>query len=241
MTPSSKTNRIWELDALRGVAILAVVVLHFLYDLQVFLGLSLVNHPVIYAVMQYGGVIFVVLSGLCVTLGHHSFRRGLLVFSCGMIITAVTVAMVWLGMAHETMIIRFGVLHLLGICMMLWPFFQKLPLWGWITAGIAMVALGYWFQGLRVEARWLYPLGLIYGGFASSDFFPLLPNLGWFLLGAALGRTAYGRKQTLLPRFPAEAVPIRFFRWCGTHSLWIYLAHQPIIYGALELVFLIRG
>ncbi len=231
-----KTNRIWELDALRGIAILCVVILHFLYDLQAFLGMHTVDHPLIHNIMQYGGILFVVLSGLCATLGRRSFRRGALVFACGMVISVVTVAMVKLGMADQSMIIGFGVLHLLGVCMMVWPLFKKLPVWLLAVLGAAFVGLGFWFDSLRVESHWLFPLGLRYAGFATSDYFPLFPHLGWFLLGAVLGRTAYKNKTTLLPKFPAEAAVIRFFRWCGTHSLWIYLIHQPVIYGILSLM-----
>ena len=231
-----KNNRIWELDALRGFAVLCVVVLHFLYDLQAMLGIPIADNPVIYIIMQYGGILFVALSGLCATLGRRSFRRGVVVFGCGIGITLVTVTMVRLGMAHESMIIQFGVLHLLGICMMVWPVFKKLPVWALAVLGVVLVVLGYWFDTIVVDTHWLIWLGLKFPGFATSDYFPLLPNLGWFLLGAVVGRTAYGSKCTLLPKFPADKAIIRFFRWCGTHSLWIYLGHQPIIYGILSLL-----
>ena len=231
-----KTNRIWELDALRGFAVLCVVVLHFLYDLNALMAVPIVENPVIYVIMQYGGILFVALSGLCATLGRRSFRRGLIVFACGMGITLVTLGMVWLGMAYESIIIWFGVLHLLGVCMMVWPLCKKLPVWVLAVLGAGFVALGYWLDTLTVETHWLIWLGLKFPGFATSDYFPLLPNLGWFLLGAVLGRTAYKNKTTLLPKFPAEAAVIRFFRWCGTHSLWIYLIHQPVIYGILSLL-----
>ena len=95
-------SRIWELDALRGIAILCVIVLHGLYDLQTFLGWRPLDNPVVHVVMQYGGVVFVALSGLCATLGSRSFRRGVLVFACGMAVTLVTWVMVRLGMAGET-------------------------------------------------------------------------------------------------------------------------------------------
>ena len=229
-------SRIWELDALRGIAILCVIVLHGLYDLQTFLGWNPLDNPVVHVVMQYGGVVFVALSGLCATLGSRSFRRGVLVFACGMAVTLVTWAMVRLGMAGEEVRIQFGVLHLLGVCMMLWPLLRRLPTWALAVLGTVLVVLGYWFVGLRVDCRWLFPLGLQYEGFFSADYFPICPQLGWFLLGAVLGRTAYREKKTLLPNFPSQAGPVRFFRWCGTHSLWIYLLHQPILYGLLELL-----
>lgn len=231
-----KNNRIWELDALRGFAVLCVVVLHFLYDLNALMAIPIVENPVIYVIMQYGGILFVALSGLCATLGRRSFRRGVIVFGCGMGITLVTMGMVYLNMAHWSIIIWFGVLHLLGVCMMLWPLCKKLPVWALAVLGLAFTVMGYWFDTLVVENRWLFWLGLKSPGFGSSDYFPVFPNLGWFLLGAVLGRTAYRKKTTLLPNFPAEAAVIRFFRWCGTHSLWIYLLHQPVIYGILSLL-----
>ena len=237
----AKKDRIWELDALRGIAILCVVVLHGLYDLQTFLGWQILGNPTIHWIMQYGGILFVVLSGLCATLGSRSFRRGAVVLACGLVVSLVTWAMARLGMADENVIIRFGVLHLLGVCMLLWPALGHLPTWALTMLGAGIVILGFWFEGMRVSCRWLFPLGLQYPGFSSADYFPVFPQLGWFLLGAAVGRTAYRGKTTRLPSFPCQAAPIRFLRWCGTHSLWIYLLHQPLLYGLLELLQVIQN
>ena len=219
-----KTNRIWELDALRG------------FDLDYLLGVDVVKNPVLQYVMDHCGMSFVLLSGLCATIGRRSFRRGLQVFGCGLLITAVTGGMYLLGMADRFIIIWFGVLHLLGVCMMVWPLFQKLPVWALAVLGVAFAALGFWFDTLLVACRWLIWLGLKYPGFTTGDYFPLLPGLGWFLLGACLGKLLYREKRSLLPGFPAENPIVRFFRWCGTHSLWIYLIHQPVIYGILSLL-----
>lgn len=231
-----KRSRIWELDALRGVCILCVILVHLLFDLSYFLGVSIHANPALLFIQQYGGVVFVLLSGLCATLGRHSFRRGLAVFGCGMLVTLVTWAMVPLGMADESVVVRFGVLHLLGLCMMLWPLLRKLPTWAMAVLGLVIVVLGYWFAGIEVGPGWLFPLGLKNASFQSGDYWPLFPQLGWFLLGAVLGRTVYREKKTLLPRFPSEAAPVRFLRWCGRQSLWIYLVHQPLLYGLTALL-----
>lgn len=236
----AKADRIWELDAIRGLLILCVVLFHGLFDLRYLVLQSFDPIPVVDFLGQYGGALFVVLSGLCVTLGHRSFRRGLLVFACGMLITAVTAATTALGMTGEEIIIRFGVLHLLGICMMLWPLLQRLPtLWLGIL-GVILVVLGYWFGTFTVSQTWLYPLGLVAPGFASGDYFPLLPHLGWFLLGAVLGRTVYRDKVSRWPNFPKDCAVVRFFRFCGRHSLWIYLGHQPLLFGITYMIQMLR-
>ena len=231
-----KRERIWELDALRGFCIVCVIFVHFMFDLVYFLGKQVDFPPLYTFIQQYGGAIFVVLSGCCATLGSRSFRRGVLVFGCGMLITLVTFGMYRMGMAASDVVVKFGVLHLLGICMMLYPLLKKLPTTALSVLAAAIVAIGYAIQGMRFSVRWLFPLGFVYPGFTSSDFFPLLPQLGWFLLGIVIGRTLYHEKRTLLPGTAQDFFLFRFFQWCGRQSLWIYLLHQPVVYGLIELV-----
>ncbi len=230
-----KRERIWELDALRGFCIVCVIFVHFMFDLVYFLGKQVDFPPLYTFIQQYGGAIFVVLSGCCATLGSRSFRRGVLVFGCGMLITLVTFGMYRMGMAASDVVVKFGVLHLLGVCMMLYPLLKKLPTTALSVFASAIVAIGYAIQGMRFSVRWLFPLGFVYPGFTSSDFFPLLPQLGWFLLGIVIGRTLYHEKRTLLPGTAQDFFLFRFFQWCGRQSLWIYLLHQPVVYGLIEL------
>lgn len=233
--------RIWELDALRGVCILCVIVVHFLFDLSFFGGLDLTLPAWYVFIQEYGGAIFVVLSGVCVTLGSKSVQRGLIVFACGMLITAVTYGMYRLGMSGADVVVKFGVLHLLGVCMLVYPAFKKLPPAALALLGLAIAITGYAIRGVVVPQHWLFPLGLTYEGFTSSDYFPLFPQLGYFLIGAAIGKTAYREKRTFLPGAFQQTPVARFFCWCGRQSLFIYLLHQPIVYGLLEFVLLLRG
>ena len=220
-------KRIWELDALRGLCILMVLAFHLIFDLVEVFRLVRWDYPGWFLLLRdWGGLIFLILSGICVTLGSRSVRRGLTVLGCGMACTAVTVSMTFFGF-HPSMIIWFGVLHCLGTCMLLWPLFQKYPWWALLLLGLTGIALGFLFLRLRVDTVWLIPLGLMFPGFASSDYFPLLPHLGFFLTGTALGKTLYGKKRSLFPSAPRWAEPLTF---CGRHSLWIYLLHQPVLY-----------
>lgn len=216
------TKRIWELDALRGLCILGMVLVHLAYNLGVSLGF----------VQEWGGAVFLLISGICVTLGRHHIRRGLLVLGCGSLCTAVTAGIYLLGLADKGIIIWFGVLHCLGLCMLLWSLFSRLPRWTLGALGPALILLGLWMDSLRVRFPWLIPLGLRTADFASADYFPLALNLGFFLLGSFLGRLLYREKRSLLPNMREP----KFLCLCGRHSLIIYLAHQPILTAAAALL-----
>ncbi|MEE3458713.1 MAG: heparan-alpha-glucosaminide N-acetyltransferase [Candidatus Faecousia sp.] len=223
-------KRIWEIDALRGFLILCVILSHTLYYSSNILGLFRIP-PLIRYVMQYGGALFVILSGLSSTLGSNGFRRGLFVFAGGMVLTAGSYAGVLLGWLGDDMIIRFGVLHLLGFAMMLSPLLKKLPSWLLCVFGLAVVVVGYWLeaQPALVETRLLFPLGLRFPGFTSGDYFPMAPHLGWFCLGIVLGRLLYREKKTRFPGVSDSNPFVRFFCFCGRNSLYIFIIHLPIV------------
>ena len=229
-------KRIWELDALRGLCILGMVVIHFVYDLVELYGLVSWEYPAVYSfVMNWGGVLFLLISGICVTLGSHSVRRGLIVFGCGLLCTAVTAGMYFLNLADRSLIIYFGVLHCLGVCMMLWPLFRRLTPRGLLLLGVPLVLVGWWLRTVSFSMPLLMPLGFTFPGFSSSDYFPLMPNLGYFLLGAAFGRRFYAGRRSLFPGVDTQNPFVRFFGWCGRNSLMIYLLHQPILALGCEL------
>ncbi len=229
-------QRIWELDAFRGLCILGVVIVHFVYDLTDLFGIIQWDYPDWFSfIKDWGGTLFFILSGICVTLGSRSVRRGLIVIGGGMLCTAATFIMYQAGFGWDIMI-WFGVLHCLGSCMLLWPLFKKCP--GWLLAilGAGLIWLGFYVKTVTVTSIWLIPLGFHYRGFASSDYFPLILYLGFFLLGAALGRTVYRNKQSLLPKISSQNILVRPLCFCGRHSLWIYLLHQPLGAGICYLL-----
>lgn len=236
----AKPERIWELDALRGICILGMLVVHLLFDLGYMYGLiQLQGNDIFYFVSQWGGVLFLLISGICVTLGSHPIKRGLIVFGAGMLITLITLTLYKLQLFDKSIIIYFGVLHCLGICMLLWPLLKKLPAWLILILGLFVTVCGlYVYENVLVQTKNLIWLGFMYPGFQSSDYFPLLPNAGFFIIGIFLGLTVYKNKKTLFPRVNPRW--FGFLTWCGQKSLFIYLLHQPLIAGGIELYLLLR-
>lgn len=226
-------NRIWELDALRGVCILGMVVVHLIYDLVELYGVVQWDYPPGFLLLQHwGGTVFFVISGICATRSKRSLHRGLLVLGCGMLCTAVTAGMYLSGFADPSILIYFGVLHSLGCCMLLWPAVQKLPavLLGCIS--LAVIAAGLYLRTIAPASSFLLiPLGILTPDFVSSDYFPLLPYWGFFLLGSILGRTLYANGVSRFPHVQATRQPFAAACFLGRHSLIIYLLHQPVLCG----------
>lgn len=230
-------KRIWELDAFRGICILGMVIVHFVYDLTELYRIIDWEYPAWFSLVKdWGGVLFLLISGISATLGSRSVRRGGIVFLCGMVCTAVTYGMFRFGMSGKGIIIYFGVLHCLGCCMILWWLFKKLPTPAVAVCALALILWGLQLRNQVFDFTWAMPLGYRYPGFASSDYFPLILNFGFFLAGTVLGRTVYGKKETLLPKVNEKNAGIRFLTACGRQSLWIYLLHQPILSGVSMLL-----
>lgn len=233
-------KRIWELDALRGVFLIAIMFFHLIYDLVYLFDLVNLTTPLARKLFQFGndwgGTPFLLLSGLCATIGSRPGKRAIAVLCGGIVISLVTTGMYLLGFADKGIIIYFGVLHCIGCCMLLWILFRKLPTPVLLILGVVFAAVGLYLRHhVYVEFPWLIFLGFVTRSFASSDFFPLLPNFGYFLIGASLGRTLYKDKHTRLPKVNERNPIIRFFSFFGKNSLLIYLLHQPILAGLIGL------
>ncbi len=235
-------KRIWELDAFRGICILGVVCVHFVYDITELFRLVVLDLPEWFLFLQkWGGILFLLLSGICATLGKRSVRRGGIVLCGGLLISLVTWGMYKLALSDISIIIYFGVLHCLGTCMILWPLFKRLPWWGLLLMGAGFVLFGFWMGAQpKPEHNWLLPFGLIGAGTATSDYFPIFPNLGYFLLGGCLGKTLYRKQESLFPGLREGNPLVRFFTFCGRQSLWIYLLHQPLLSGLCYLLLALK-
>ena len=223
-------KRIPELDAARGICIIGMILIHLVYDLTELYPVLTLNHPALFLFFKnQGGIAFFLISGISTTLGCHAAHRGITVFGCALLVSAVTAL-------TGAMPIRFGVLHCLGLCMVLWNLFHPISNVSLCILGIIFAGLGLIFRQYTVSVGWLFPLGLTTAGFVSADYFPLFPFLGYFLLGAASGRKLYPRRQTRFPRLSTQNLFLRFLCFCGRHSLWIYLLHQPVILLFLGLI-----
>ena len=229
------SQRIWEVDFLRGLSIILVVGYHLLYDLGEyigiarFLGFSTDLSTVAWKVAQhFFAGLFIVLSGTSSTLTRSNVRRGLRLLAVSFAVTAVTYGF------DPSSAVWFGILQLLAVSILVYgAAFEKAGPVACAAWGAVILALGAALpvlkKGLTIRFDWLLPLGIHSPGFSSFDYFPLIPWLGVFLIGSALGKSVYAPKRSLLP----WRLPQTFVNAAGRHSLLIYIVHQPVILGVL--------
>lgn len=234
--------RIWEIDFLRGLSIILMVLYHLLYDLSEMCGLKAlfgieVNlSSVSWLVAQnFFAGLFIILSGISGTLSRNNIRRALKLLGVAAVITAVTLVY------DSSSAILFGILHCLGVCILVYALlFEKAKPWACACAGAIVFGLtaarALLMRNVPIHFNWLLPFGITGATFASLDYFPVLPWLGVFLAGAALGKSIYSGKRSLISR----PWPETFINAAGRRSLLIYIVHQPVIIAVLYFAGLMR-
>ncbi|SHN70305.1 Uncharacterized membrane protein [Desulfitobacterium chlororespirans DSM 11544] len=228
-------NRFSIIDSLRTLALALMITYHLVYDLDQWTNLAVDVDALFWFILgKTAALLFIFLSGLSSGFSKHPLKNGLRVIFFGMIITLVTYV------AFPEQYVRFGILHFLGVMMVLYPLIQKLPNGVLILGSVLIIASGLIIKDQAVNTPLLLPLGFMYPGFATMDFYPLFPYSGVTLLGVLCYRYVFAnRKESKTSVSSAKrdeqkqkaAYPI--VTWVSRHSLWIYLIHQPILLGLI--------
>ncbi|MGL4485243.1 MAG: heparan-alpha-glucosaminide N-acetyltransferase [Anaerovoracaceae bacterium] len=253
-------NRINILDGIRGFLLINMIAYHLIYDLVYIFNVDISWYGGFWANVWQKFICcsFILISGFVSQLPimadnemsdispirKKKLLRGLTVFACGLILTAVT----YFFMPSEKII--FGILSFIGLSMIIvallrdslnkiraklgfllsiFVFFllYNIPA-GYINFGNPPIRL----PSAIYETKFLYWLGFPNASFSSSDFFPMIPWLFLYLAGFYLSRIVIDNKFG--EQYWAQNIPV--LNKIGQHSLPIYMLHQPIIYAILLLI-----
>ncbi|MFH0869103.1 MAG: heparan-alpha-glucosaminide N-acetyltransferase [archaeon] len=229
------TERFWEIDFTRGSAIVMMIASNFITDLQHFRNYTSYS-SFWHAFALITATIFIFLVGLSMTLSYAKdkrcskfLKRGAFIFGLGLIITTVT----WLFIPNDY--IRFGVLHLIGLSIILaYPFLKLKNNYLILLSGFACVLIGTLAKTLTTSSNLLFWIGITSASFSSVDFFPLFPWFGIVLTGIVAGRLLYPKGVRAF-----KILELKFSKpvqWLGRHSLAIYFIHQPVLLGLMLLL-----
>lgn len=259
-------NRIWELDFIRGVCIILMVMDHLFYSLSYIFSeawlasgndwaIKTIQFAQRYFTSDLRASIrplvlwaFFLICGISSSFSRSNIKRGIQLVVVALVITLGT-QLIEQHLNFSNIVIRFGVIHMLAVSILVWSMIDLILRDRYKTAvacfglGIALIILNinfdYFFKDIVVDnnnyAFIHTSLLTSRQGVYSADYFPLLPHMAKFMIGAALGPILYKNKKTLMPF-------LDYFRWyrpinfLGRNTLIIFILHQPIITSLIALI-----
>lgn len=232
-------KRFWEVDFLRGIAIIMMIMFHFLWDLNHFYNFDIYASKGFWNIFQITTAsLFLFLVGISITISNTNknagpikyLKRGLKIFSFGLIITVVT------KLIFPDSFVVFGILHLIGVSIIISYIFRKFTYLN-LLFGISFVVVGALLKNYAVNFDWLFFLGLYSNRFYSLDYFPIFPWFGVILIGMFFGNILYStNKRNFKLKNSSENRAVKFVCFLGKKSLIIYLLHQIVLYGMFLIV-----
>lgn len=234
-----RSERYTLLDFIRGLAVINMIAYHLLWNLKYLYGLELPWFGTMGTHIWQRLICssFILVSGFCLALGSHPFKRGALVFGAGLLVSVVTFV------ATPQAKIIFGILTFIGSAMIitgaLKSLFKKIPAFAGLILSLILYILTYPINtgiigGISIP-KGLYRgyiatyLGFMEDGFYSADYFSIMPWIFLFWAGYFLCSCI---NKSKLPN-----VYIKSVNAIGRQALFIYLIHQPVIYLVMELIF----
>lgn len=249
--PSASNGRMALFDVVRGFSVISMVLFHLCYDLRFIYGYDLAFFRPPFQDVWRASIswTFLFVAGCMCSFSRNGFRRAFRYLAAAAAVFVVTT------IVAVDVPISFGIIFCMGASTLIESVLARLGvvLKGIPTAAVLFVAFvafqgvtrGYVGIGPLVVhlPRALYAtpylsfLGFPGGGFASGDYYPIIPFTLMFLVGTSVGRYW---KEAGYPSFfyKADCKPLAFV---GRHALPVYLAHQPLLIGFCELLGILGG
>jgi uncharacterized membrane protein len=230
---SSTVRRIPFIDLARGIALVAMAIYHFTWDIEFFGWIapstSLTGGWMVFARTIASSFLFLV--GISLVLAHRSgihrrpfWKRWLQVVAAAATISLVT----WFALPDN--FIFFGILHAIALFSLV-----GLLLLGtsWLVPmGVAVCVVTVWLtfshEVFSHPAFWW--IGLAPTPPLSNDYVPLFPWFAAVAGGIGLGQLMQDKsKWAFTDRLALPHQLQRPLTFIGRHSLVFYLVHQPIL------------
>jgi uncharacterized membrane protein len=241
-------NRFSEIDVMRGVALVLMLVYHLVYDLVYFDYLNIdIDGFFWQMIARMSLILFLIIVGVGMSLkAQREDERDRAIFTwksfkpflnrAGVIMMA---AMVVTGVSAAVLggdFVRFGVLHMIALSLVIFYPLRHLRTTNfWL--GLGFIMFGAVVSPIKVSSGWFLPLGIMPVNYASVDYVPLFPWGAMVLWGIGIGNVLYhnGVRQFKLPGLLLKPW-VQRLGLSGRQTLIIYLVHQPVIWGTLALV-----
>ena len=223
-------RRIHAIDAARGIALIAMAIYHFTWDLDFFgyvrSGLATTGGWAIFAHLIAGSFLFVAGYSLWMAQGG-GIRMASFLKRLGILVLASLAISIVSWFTTPDAVIYFGILHNIAVASIIGLFFLRVPALVTLVVAVVALILPHYVSFDALNPRWLAWIGMAAHPPSSNDYVPLFPWIGPFLAGLAVSKLSLDwlKRQKQVPK--NENI-LTFF---GRHSLVFYLLHQPILFG----------
>lgn len=237
--PLVRSGRIQLVDLARGVALLAMFVFHFAYDLSNF---GLIETDIAFApgwrlfARCIAGSFLIIVGVSLVLATRKGLNRAAFLKRLAMVMAAAAAVTIGTFFAMRENFIFFGILHHVAVASVLALPFLHLPVALVAVAAAVAFALPAFIAAPLLDQPWAVWLGFSHAPIQTADFVPVFPWFGCVLAGVALARLALPRLDgTAAAAWRPGSRPARIICWGGRHSLLVYLVHQPLFIGLVML------
>jgi uncharacterized membrane protein len=231
---AAPSPRIAGLDALRGLAIVAMIAYHLCFDLRYF-GVTHWDFEHDLRWLTARALIlssFLLIAGISAVLAQrqafpfrHWLRHVGIIAGAALLVSAGS----WLMFPRS--FIWFGVLHAIAISLLLARPLAGRPVVAALV-GIAVIVAGSTYANAAFDNRMLGWIGFVTAKPVTEDYVPLFPWMGVLLLGVTAGHALVRTRFVALAPLARLPAPLQLL---GRHSLIVYLLHQPLLLGLLWL------
>lgn len=234
VNPTSR-GRIEFIDMARAVALFAMAIYHFAWDLEFFnyveRGLTGSGGWKIFARTIASSFLFLVGVSLVLAHGRAIRWRPFLIRLAQVVAGAVAITVVTFFVTPNSFVF-FGILQLIAVASLLGLLFIRLPWLVTAFAAIVTVALPFVISHPVFDPKWFAWIGFYQIPPFSNDFIPIFPFFGAVLAGIAAARFALAHSVFDRMRSWNPALrPMWRLGVLGRHALLFYLLHQPILFG----------
>lgn len=240
-----KQMRIELLDLARGIALIAMTIFHFAFDLEL-LGIherGFITQPHWKYFARAIATSFLFLTGVSLYLAHRDgIRWRGWKIRMAKIVAAAIIITIATYFATPDQYIFFGILHAIAFASLAGLLFLRVPWQVIIPIAIGVFALRYYGRTELLNAPYWYWTGLSASNPNSSDYVPVFPWFSAPLLGIAFAKLIENMNWLdVLAKPRLEQGASRLLKFLGRNSLVYYLLHQPIMIGLLLGVLWISG
>ena len=226
--------RYLQLDFIRGIAIVLMVIFHISFDLNYFhfINIDIYNHHshnwFYFRIIIV--TLFLLAVGISLSIVYENgidykkfLKRVFKLFLTSILITAVTY------FVFPKSWIYFGIIHFITVASIFAIFFIKREYLALIV-GLVIILL-YKFDLVSMHPFYLYIRDILHLPHKTEDLVSFIPWFGVILVGIFIGK-----KRLFLFPLPKSSFTQKI-AFLGKHSLFIYLTHQIFFFGIISGIY----